>query len=417
VATKGLEEEEKARQPLWAGLSGNPKQSKQPTLNGNKAGAMGSLKDSSSTDVIVHRGEILTTFYQCGDAYRMSLSLEPKGVASWVPGEGVSAHCKVDWRTKHLMFFNYSKQAPYMHYGCVDSTGSLVNYVPVPLPGPRLPHDMSITNNFSILNDFPLFWDPELLKSGVHATRFYKHIPSRFALIPRLGSDIRWFESSPTFVLHFLNAYEQDQVVIMDGYHQANPMPDSNDSIMNMVPDIPKGHERMMVYVDMHAFQPRLWRWEFDLTTGKCRERCLDDRVLEFGTFNRKYAGKKYRYAYSTTSKPGWFLFTGLVKHDLETGESWSFPFGPERYGSEPAFAPRRNAKEEDDGYVITLISDMGTDSSECLVLDARKFSLGDDAIVARVLLPHRICFGTHSYWAPPESWEESWPIDVLPHL
>lgn len=417
MATKGLQAEEKAGRALWAGLAGNPKRSEKPTLNGNKAGAQGSLKDSSSTDVIVHRGEILTTFYQCGDVYRMSPSMEPLGPAAWTPDDGVSAHCKVDLRTQHLMFFNYSKQAPYLHYGVVDKTGSLVHYVPVPVPGPRLPHDMCITSNYSILNDFPLFWDPELLKSGVHANRFYKHLPSRFALVPRLGSEVRWFEASPTFVLHFVNAYEEDGVVIMDGFHQANPMPDSEMSIMNSRLDLPKGHERMMVYLDMHAFESRLWRWEFDLRTGKCREKCLDERILEFGTFNRLYTGKKYRFAYTTTSKKGWFLFTGLVKHDLITGESWSFPFGPERYGSEPAFAPRRGAKSEDDGYVITLITDMQADASECLVIDAQKFALGNDAVVARIMLPHRISSGTHSYWAPPMSWSNDNMADVLHHL
>ena len=53
--------------------------------------------------------------------------------------------CKVDPHTGELMFFNYSKHAPYMHYGVVDRNGRLVTYQPIPLPGPRLPHDMAVT--------------------------------------------------------------------------------------------------------------------------------------------------------------------------------------------------------------------------------------------------------------------------------
>lgn len=34
-------------------------------------------------------------------------------------------------------------------------------------------------------------------------------------------------------------------------------------------------------------------------------------------------------YTYSALSKPGWFLFTGLVKHDRESGESQIIDFGP----------------------------------------------------------------------------------------
>ena len=38
---------------------------------------------------------------------------------------------------------------------------------------------------------------------------------------------------------------------------------------------------------------------------------------------------------------------------DLKTGESWAIDFGEERYGSEPGFAPRVGAVDEDDGSLI----------------------------------------------------------------
>ena len=47
--------------------------------------------------------------------------------------------------TGELLFFNYSKQAPYMRYGVVDAHNDLVHYTDIPLPGPRLPHDMAFT--------------------------------------------------------------------------------------------------------------------------------------------------------------------------------------------------------------------------------------------------------------------------------
>jgi len=129
--------------------------------------AQGGLKDSSSTDVVVHAGTILSTFYQCGEGYRLDpYTLETRGCATWVPIDGISAHCKVDESTGELLFFNYSKHPPYMHFGVVDRADRLVHFIPVPLPGPRLPHDMAFTTNYAILNDFPLFWDTELLQKG-----------------------------------------------------------------------------------------------------------------------------------------------------------------------------------------------------------------------------------------------------------
>ena len=63
----------------------------------------------------------MSTFYQCGEGYVLDPeTLEQEGVASWVPLDGISAHPKVDERTGELLFFNYSKHAPYMHYGVVD---------------------------------------------------------------------------------------------------------------------------------------------------------------------------------------------------------------------------------------------------------------------------------------------------------
>jgi carotenoid cleavage dioxygenase len=107
----------------------------------------------------------LSTFWQCGDGYQLDpYTLEQQGVVGWAPIDGISAHPKVDENTGEMLFFNYSKNPPYQHYGVIDRHNNLVHYTPVPLPGPRLPHDMAFSENYSILVDLPLFWDPELLK-------------------------------------------------------------------------------------------------------------------------------------------------------------------------------------------------------------------------------------------------------------
>ncbi|HWT41673.1 MAG TPA: carotenoid oxygenase family protein, partial [Sphingopyxis sp.] len=131
--------------------------------------------------------------------------------------------------------------------------------------------------------------------------------------------------------------------------------------------------------------------------TGETKEERLDDRDLEFGMFNHRYAGKPYRYAYSAIPEPGWFLFRGLVKHDLNAGTSEEYEFGPGRFGSEAPFAPRIDAKDEDDGYLVSFIADLETDRSECVLIDAKNIAAGP---VCRIILPERICSGTHTVWA-----------------
>ncbi len=387
VRTRGFHAEQEAGGSLWGGLMDRTGTSKRPGF-----GAHGSLKDSSSTDIIVHAGKAISTFYQCGEGYLLDPeTLEPLGVAPWVPLDGISAHPKVDDRTGELMFFNYSKHAPFMHYGVVDRDGKLVHYIPVPLPGPRLPHDMIFSEHWSIVNDLPMFWDQELLKRDIHAARMHDGLPSRFALIPRHGQpeDIRWFEATPTYILHFLNAYEEGDEVVMDAYFQDNPQP----------APLPNedGYGHMMAYVDEHSFQPKLHRWRFNLADGTTREERLDDRVLEFGMIDQRVAGRKHRYVYSTTTKPGWFLFNGFVKHDLDTGQSWSLMLEEGRYASEAPFAPRIGSTAEDDGYLVSFIIDENRGTSECVLIDARDIEAGP---VCRIALPHKISSGTHSWWA-----------------
>ncbi|MGI9169304.1 MAG: carotenoid oxygenase family protein, partial [Caulobacteraceae bacterium] len=255
IRTRGFLAEQEAGGSLWGGLADPVALAKRPGY-----GAHGSLKDSSSTDVVVHAGLGLSTFYQCGEGYRFNpLTLEPLGIEGWVPIDGVAAHPKVDEATGELLFFNYSKHPPYLHLGIVDRDNRLTSYRAVPTPGPRLPHDMAFTEHYAILNDLPVFWDAELLKRDIHAVRRHEGLASRFALIPRSGGETRWFEAAPTYVLHWLNAYEDGEEVVLDGYFQEEPTPAP-------LAGAPAGFGAAMAHLGGHSFRPKIRRWWFKLT-------------------------------------------------------------------------------------------------------------------------------------------------------
>ncbi|TWP38685.1 apocarotenoid-15,15'-oxygenase [Leekyejoonella antrihumi] len=395
VRTDGFLAEHEAGRSLWSGLSEDPSLS----IRTDGWGARGGLKDSSSTDVIVHRGTALTSFYQCGDLYRVNpYTAATEGKENWNGGFpfhwGVSAHPKVDGLTGEMLFFNYSRQAPYMHYGVVDANNDLVHYTDVPLPGPRLPHDMAYTENYVILNDFPLFSDTDATGRGAHVPRFHRDVPSRFAVIPRRGTatDIKWFEAESTFVLHFVNAFEEGDEIILDGFYQGDPQP-ADDGTGDK-------WQRAFRYLALDRQQTRLHRWRFNLVTGLVKEESLSDSITEFGMMNANFATKDYRYVYAASGKPGWFLFDGMVRHDLERGTEDRYSFGDGVYGSETAMAPRVGGSDEDDGYLVTLTTDLGADASYCLVFDAARVG---DGPVCKLKLPERISSGTHSTWAPGE--------------
>jgi carotenoid cleavage dioxygenase len=283
-----------------------------------------------------------------------------------------------------------------MHYGVVDRHNKLQEYIPVKLRGPRLPHDMAISENYAILNDLPSYWDEELIQKGIFAARFHANEPSRFAILPRRGArpeDIKWFEAAPTYVLHWLNAYEEGDEIVLDGYFQENPIPPP-------VQNAPAGYGHALSLLDLHSLQAKLHRWRFHLKTGKTKEERLSDRVLEFGMINQLYAGRDYRYVYSALGKPGIFLFNGLAKHDLKTGQEWLLRLPEGEYASEAPFIPKPGGACEDDGYLVTFTINEKLGVSDCLLIDARDLSAGP---ICRIRLPHKISSGTHATWASRE--------------
>ena len=64
-------------------------------------------------------------------------------------------------------------------------------------------------------------------------------------------------------------------------------------------------------------------------------------------------------------------------------------------------FVAKENADAEDAGYLITFLHDLGSASTEFVVMDAQDFDRG---YVAKVKLPQRIPFGFHGNWSSDTS-------------
>ena len=123
---------------------------------------------------------------------------------------------------------------------------------------------------------------------------------------------------------------------------------------------------------------------------------------------NPIFHGVKSRYSYHQRiplyDEGGHTLrFTGLVKYDNDSGRRTQWDYGEGVFGSEAVFAPKPGADRdsaEDDGYVVTLVTDSRDWSSHCLVFDATDVAAGP---VARVTMPQRVPAGFHATWARGE--------------
>jgi carotenoid cleavage dioxygenase len=383
VETEGAAMEAERGEAIWPGVLG-------PFDFGLP---LGPLKDTGNTDLICVGGEVLALWYESGRVHRLdpatlaSRGHEPLPGLSWP----VSAHSKVDPATGDLLVFGYGDRPPYMRYGVVRADGT-VHQTEITLPGPRRPHDLGVTPNYSVLHDFPVFFSQELFeRTGKRVPLFHPDVPTRFGVIPRFGvdADVRWFSFEPCYMLHVVNCWEEGDEVVMVGCRTADPSlrPDKRDGPI----------AAMLSGLKLRAC---LHEWRMNLVTGATSERQLSELNAEFPMIDERRLGRANRYTYEQVIPyeiPA--TFDAVVKVDVRTGATVArYDYGPGVFGSEAPFCPRPGGTAEDDGWVVSFVTDTRDWSSQCLVFDAQGIEQGP---IARVALPARVPAGFHATWVP----------------
>ncbi len=358
-------------------------------------------KDTSNTTLNFHHGKLLSAWYNSGRVYRLDpLTLATEGVEDFGGGlrTSMNAHGKTCPRTGEFINYGYADLQPWLTYHVVDSRGEVRHSARIETPGPRLPHDTTITPNYTIFHDFPLYHDVDLLRrTGHRVVQFHRDVPSRFGVMPRHGTQerVRWFEFEPGYVLHMVNAWEDGDWIVMDGCFQPDP------TIRRDPTEGPLGS--MLAYL---RYTGHLRRWRMNLRTGETSEQPLSDLNTEFCLPNLQRLGDKTRYSYHQLIPTDLqtLAFEALVKFDHEDGshELHRYPRG--WYPSEASFAPGLRGGGEDDGYVVTMATNGADYASEAWVYDARRIA---DGPVARVRLPARVPAGFHATWV---TGEKLWP-------
>ncbi|MGA8114617.1 MAG: carotenoid oxygenase family protein, partial [Actinocatenispora sp.] len=132
-----------------------------------------------------------------------------------------------------------------------------------------------------------------------------------------------------------------------------------------------------------------LHRWRLDPATGAVTETRLDDRAVEFPTINDDLTGRPSRYRYAVGD-------TTVVKYDVRTGISTAREL--DGTPGEMTFVPAADGRAEDDGWLLSIVTDEQARGSELVVLGARDLDR-----VASVRLPRRVPDGFHGTWLPDD--------------
>lgn len=358
------------------------------------------FKDTANTDVVCHNGELMALWYVSGQPVRVHPrtleTIRTETFSGRLP-HNVSAHSKVDLNTGEFVFFDYQLYEPYYSFGVVSGQNELLHITDIEMPGPRLPHDMAITEHYGVLMDLPVVMTEEALRNRTWNIHFDPKLSTRFGIVPRDGQGaVRWFEFPPCYIYHVVNAWEEgDEIVLYACKFIDNGRP----------MDSRFGHYAPMV--DVLALRAVLYSWRMNLVTGETRESQIDDTISEFPVVNLRHTGRASRFSYhATIPDTATQLFDGIIKYDLQQQTFRKHQFPVNCFGSEPAFAPRPGAEAEDDGYLLTYVTNLADSTSSLLILDAQNI---EQAPLAEVHLPQRVPLGFHATWVDSAELGKSW--------
>lgn len=372
-------------------------------LEGRFEVAGGAARDRSvtpaNTHIIEHSGRLLA-LCEGGLPYELTADLHTEGPRAF-GGQltnGMTAHPKEDPATGELHFFGYGSRPPYLTHHRLSPAGELVRSQVVDVPGATMMHDFAITENYVIWLDLPVTFDLDLVGRAI-PYRWNDDYGARLGVMAHDGKpDVRWFDIDPCYVFHVGNAREDAAGrVVLDAVRW-----DRNTFRAGWSRLGGDGRTRRAGgLVDEFAGTGRstLHRWIFDLAAGSVQEQVIDDRGVEFPTLNDKHIGRDNRYLYAVAeqldnSNAG----AAIVKYDTATGVGELHDLGADRTAGEATFVPSADARNEDDGWLLSIVSDRTGKGCDLVVLDATDTFT---APVATVHLPRRVPTGFHGSWVP----------------
>jgi carotenoid cleavage dioxygenase-like enzyme/acyl-CoA reductase-like NAD-dependent aldehyde dehydrogenase len=295
-------------------------------------------------------------------------------------------------------------------YGVIDAEGRLIHQREIPMrrPGPVFIHDYFVTDNYLVVVDHSMRMSlSSLTTSGLYS--FDPNMTVRFGLVPRPGrgelsnAPIRWFDAGvPGFHYHVLTGWEEGvnregttgQIVLWLPWFETYP---ANMPIH--LPEEPPSYLR---------------RVALDLERGTVSDNRvppgLTDLPGERCDVNRRYFGQRQRWGYLMRRCEGREMYDGFVAYDLlEERVQAVVDYGPACFGGEALFVPKPNGDRENDGWLMDIVYDEGSQSSTLRIWDAAAVTTGRTEPIARVKMPHRVPYGVHGNWLTPEQLARQW--------
>ncbi|GBF82610.1 carotenoid oxygenase family protein [Aphanothece sacrum] len=348
------------------------------------------FKNYANTNIMAHGGKLLA-LYEIGLPYEINKDLETVGKWDFNGKleQSMTAHPKVDPITGELHFYRYSFfNTPYLHYYIADKQGKIIRNYPIEISQPVLIHDMAITQNYAIFFQCPLAFNMQKAKENNTPFNWEPEAGSTIILVDRHNPNKKpiYIKTEAFWVWHFMNAYEQNNQVMIDYVYYPKMKLESNWQVIL-------------------ANKSNLQRMTIDLPTQKISQQPLDDHYIDFPVIDSRKLANPYRFGYaphidtellSQKQLPNYF--PALIQYDVVNQTQKIHQLKSGSYCGEPAFIPHPNKTSELDGYIVTLAYNENTNTSDLLIIDPANF---EQEPIATVHLPVRVPSGFHGNWIP----------------
>jgi 8'-apo-carotenoid 13,14-cleaving dioxygenase len=303
-----------------------------------------------------------------------------------------TGHPHRDPRTGELHGMSYYHGWEHVSYQVLDTKGQVRRTVDVPVHGRPVVHDCALTQRYAVFLDGPVAYSDELLRQGYAFPFLWGfEYPTRWILIPRDGTDgdVIEVEVERWAVFHILGAYDR---------------PDGKIALIGAAYD--------QLFVTDHTGPGEkpgtLNLFLIDPETKKTQVEILDDQPQEMPRMDDRITGDRFRYGYFSSRDQG---ISTLIKRDFDAGSKETYAYGPGRFGMEAVFVPRTPDAAEDDGWLMTYVTDMRTNTADVVILPAQDLAAGP---VATIHIPHRVPIGFHGNWVPDSELEEQRKVHRL---
>ena len=400
VRTQAWEEEEKAGKFIYRGVFGTQKP------GGIFANAFDvRLKNIANTHV-VKLGDKLLALWEASSPHALDPSnLSTIGLSNLNgilhKSEAFSAHPHFDpgHHAKKRMMVTFGVQTgpkstirlmEFATEGC--NAGEIINDRKDTFKGFAFLHDFAITPNWAIFLQNAVSFNPLPFvfgyKGAGQCLSSKRESQGKFWLIPRdsgkyKGSEPKIINAPSGFVFHHLNAYEKENNIILDSiFYEDFPSIGPNEDFKQInFKELPEGI---------------LKRVHINLSNNSIESKILSNQCCEFAMVNPLKVGLDAEYCWMATAaqKKGNGPLQSIKKLNLISGEEIFWSAAPRGFVSEPIFIPKQNSRQEDIGWVIDLIWNSETNSTELVILNSK-----DLQQKARVKIPIKIPHGLHGSW------------------